>query len=43
MLMERPDLTKVKTEPEDGPMTVNDTKVRQAYNICEKKHLPANR
>ena len=43
MLMERPDLTKVKTEPEDGPITVNEAKVKKAYNDIEKKYLPANR
>ena len=43
MLMERPDLTKVKTEPEDGPITINESKVRKAYNDIEKKYLPANR
>ena len=43
MLMERPDLTKVKNEPEDGPITINEAKVKKAYNDIEKKYLPANR
>ena len=41
--MERPDLTKVKNEPEDGPITINEAKVKKAYNDIEKKYLPANR
>ena len=41
--MERPDLAALNTPNETEPMTVNEAKVKKAYNDIEKKHLPANR
>ena len=43
MLMERPDLATIKPDPDAGPLTINEAKVKKVFNEIEKKHFPANR
>ena len=44
MLMERPDLAdQIKPDPDAGPLTINEAKVKKVFNEIERKHFPANR